>query len=328
MIGFRLGFSSVFSFVPRLFSPGNTFHSIAKLASLSLIDIPTLCLLLVVVSRNLICIIFETQNPFQILLLKRNKNMDMNLARRLDDDSSPSTVETNFKKLKSPSQRISRSNDRNSRETDSGDNLVSSMSTKSPRSKNSLLLPSSIDPTAITPRFTREKEGPGLTQSTRTNPSHPSSTTSSKELFRKKDCFRNLLHGVLTKAVASALTSTTSSSPCNEELHEKVQQSLSGVGREGEFTNMKSGLVSGKGSLLQKLVQEKQTDCLILQQKIDSKNSEIAQLQSVIETLRETKKQQATNIERLRIALRRASKTVTTARYECFQSEICYSVGN
>lgn len=253
--------------------------------------------------------------------------MDMNLARRLDDNSSPSTVEKNFKKLKSPSQHIPRSNGSNSSETDSGNNLVYSMSTKSPRSKNSSQ-PSSIDPTAITPRFTREKEGPGLTQSTRTSPSQLCSTTSSKELFRKQDCFRNLLHGVLTKAVASALKSTTSSSPCNEELHEKVQQSLSGVGREGESTSTKSSLSSDKGGLLQKLVQEKQTDCLILQQKMDSKNSEIAQLQSVIESLRQTKKQQATKIERLRIALRRASQNVTSARYECFQSEICILVRN
>lgn len=252
--------------------------------------------------------------------------MDMNLARRLDDDSSPSTVEKNCKKLKSPSQHISRSNDSNSRETDSGNNIVSSMSTKSPRSKNSLQ-PLSIDPKAITPRFTREKEGPGLTQSTRTNPSNPSSTPSSKELFRKEDCFRNLLHSVLTKAVSSALTSTTSP-PCNEELQEKLQRSLSEVRREGESTNMTSGLVSGKGGLLQKLVQEKQTDCLLLQQEIDSKNSETAQLQSVIETLRETKKQQATNIERLRIALKRASQNVSSARYECFQLEICISVRN
>ena len=91
-------------------------------------------------------------------------------------------------------------------------------------------------------------------------------------------------------------------------------------GREGiclhTTTETTNGNADGSIRLLQKLVREKQTEYLLLQQKFDTQGSEMNQLRAIVEELRESRKQQAGNETRLRLALKRASQNATAARYE------------
>ncbi len=238
--------------------------------------------------------------------------MDSNLAYRREDDSSSLMIEESFEKYESKSQRILKRDHSKTEKTDFVDNLASSM----PRTSET---PNSIPRAIETPC----KEGHGETLSSPSNPSHPSSNYSFYSTLHVPSTFRNMLHRVLTKAVASTLASTCNTSPpSTEEPSKQVQLPSLGVGQEGESShgrNLTSGLADDNGSLqLQKLVQERQTDCLLLQQKLDSKDSEIAQLQTIVESLRETKKQHASDVERLRVALKQASQKATKARYDSF----------
>jgi len=144
---------------------------------------------------------------------------------------------------------------------------------------------------------------------------------SSQKISRKLERFSTLLDDALGKVVAAAVESTISSSS-SQQLQQQQQQSLSRVEQEGESlyaTNRASDptntLANDNGHILQKLVQEKQTECLVLQQKVESQTSEITHLQTIVDNLRDSKKQQAGNERHLRMRLKRASQNATSARY-------------
>ena len=153
--------------------------------------------------------------------------------------------------------------------------------------------------------------------------SHPFpsfSAASSGERNEKDECFRMLLDDALKKIVGAAVASS-SIAPSHTEIEQKGRQSLSGLRQEGEFfytrhTNLDQNNAAGNcnGSILQKLVQEKHTKCLLLQQTIDSKDSEIVQLETLVDNLRESKKQEATIAEHLRVALKHAAQNAESAR--------------
>lgn len=154
----------------------------------------------------------------------------------------------------------------------------------------------------------------------------PCSDASSQDFSRKRDRFRMLLDDVLMKVIDSAVATTVSSSSSRQRLHQQPQQSLSrdeNASKSLHVTdrvfNQTKSLANGNSHILHKLVQEKQTETLLLQQKVDFQDSEITQLRAIIGNLHESKKQQAGNVSHLRIALKRASRNATLARYDYFQ---------
>ena len=62
------------------------------------------------------------------------------------------------------------------------------------------------------------------------------------------------------------------------------------------------------------LFEEKKTESILLQQKVDSQQTEITHLQAVVDDLRESNMQQATAETRIGIALKEASQKATMAR--------------
>ncbi len=146
---------------------------------------------------------------------------------------------------------------------------------------------------------------------------------SSRDRSEKEECFRMLVDDALKKIVVAAIASS-SNAPSHEEIEQNGRQSSSGVREEGEFIYIRnrnqgrsSDLSNCNGSIMQHLVQEKHTTCLLLQQTIDSKDSEIAQLETLVDNLRESKKQEAANVNHLRVALRNACENAASARYDC-----------
>ena len=152
--------------------------------------------------------------------------------------------------------------------------------------------------------------------------SSPSSSIASWQDFSRKGTqFKALLDEALTKVASTIPKTTTANSPTSQQkLHRQIQpQSSLNEGREdGSSRNAINGNRTPSNNtsnrILQKLVREKQTQGLLLQQKVDSQHSEIAQLQAIADDLRESKKQQAINETRLRMALKRASQNATVAR--------------
>ena len=149
-----------------------------------------------------------------------------------------------------------------------------------------------------------------------------SSDASSRDLSDRREEYMSLFENSLAKAAISAISSLKASFSSEQQLRQQLKQSLSGVRQEGDSVFATNDIhsatnpsPSGTGQILHKLVQEKQTECLILQQKNDSQGSEITQLQSIIDNLRENKKHQAETERHLRIALKRASQDVLLARY-------------
>jgi hypothetical protein len=114
------------------------------------------------------------------------------------------------------------------------------------------------------------------------------------------------LDDALVKVASSAIDSSSS------QQQQQQQQSLEEGEDIGVLLNAKADV--NKDRLLQKIIQEKQTECLLLQQKVDSQHSEMTQLQAIVDDLRESKMQQAAAETRIRIALKQASQNATTAR--------------
>lgn len=149
------------------------------------------------------------------------------------------------------------------------------------------------------------------------------SDSSSQHYSRQWHSFGTLLDDALAKVVAAAVASTISSSSSQQQPHRNLEQRLSEVGRERAFSDIANGNLNSRNTLansysntLKKLVQEKQSECLVLQQNIDSQKSEMAQLHAIIDSLRESSRQQTGNVRKLRLALQRASKNATSARYD------------
>jgi hypothetical protein len=149
--------------------------------------------------------------------------------------------------------------------------------------------------------------------------SHSSSDASPQDLSHKRERFGKFLDHVLSTVITTVIS--TSSSP--QQIYEQSQQSVSGVAKEVESShstndifNPRNPFANNDGQILQTLIQEKQTECLVLQQKIDSQNSEIAQLQTIVGDLRGSRKQQTGDIRHLQIAMKRVSDNAASARYE------------
>lgn len=145
---------------------------------------------------------------------------------------------------------------------------------------------------------------------------------SSRDKNGKEEYFRILLADALKKAIVTPVASS-SNAPSHNKMEQNGRSSSSVVRPEGEVFPIpneslpkNNAVASENGNILQELVQEKHTKCLLLQQTIDSKDTEIAQLQTLLENLRESKKQEAGNVQKLRIALKRACENATSARYE------------
>ncbi|MGK3738821.1 MAG: hypothetical protein ACI90V_005668 [Bacillariaceae sp.] len=139
-----------------------------------------------------------------------------------------------------------------------------------------------------------------------TTASSSHSSSSWQDFCRKGARFKILLDDALVKVASSAIDSSSS------QQQQQQQQSLEEGEDIGVLLNAKADV--NKDRLLQKIIQEKQTECLLLQQKVDSQHSEMTQLQAIVDDLRESKMQQAAAETRIRIALKQASQNATTAR--------------
>jgi hypothetical protein len=149
--------------------------------------------------------------------------------------------------------------------------------------------------------------------STTASSSHPSSSW--QDFCRKGARFKILLDDALVMVASSAIDSSSS----QQQQQQQQQQQSSEVGEDvGVLLNARvdanKNNLNGSNRLLQKIIQEKQTECLLLQQKVDSQHSEMTQLQAIVDDLRESKMQQAAAETRIRIALKQASQNATTAR--------------
>jgi hypothetical protein len=247
--------------------------------------------------------------------------MVSDLARQSDRDSST----TEGYDHKTAPRRNSLSDDDNNSSKNNGDiSPVSSASTLSQTSNPSQLSSSNTANSNRSASMNKKKRLIGDIMSPLALSTFSSYDASSQDFSRKCKRFRTLLDDALGKVVAAAIASTISSSSSQQQL----QQSLSRVEQEGEssyVTNRASNptntLANGNGHILKKLVQEKQTKCLVLQQKVDSQNSEITHLQTIVDNLRDSKKQQAGKVRHLRMALKRATQNATSARYNYVQKK-------
>ena len=252
--------------------------------------------------------------------------MTSTVAHPSDYDSSPAPEDHDHE---SASRRSSLGasiimNERGNGDDSGNDDAVSPMtntSTTSKKSNSSELSSSSTTASngaaASSSGDRNKKRSIGEMSSLGFSPSSTSASTSWQEFCRKGTRFKTLLDDALVKVTSAAATASIDSS---SSQHHQPQQQSSGEGQEGvsfhatnSAINVNSDTTSG-GSILQKLVREKQTECLLLQQKVDSQHSEMTQLQAIVDDLRESKKQQAGNETRLRIALKRASQNASLAR--------------
>jgi hypothetical protein len=239
------------------------------------------------------------------------------LAHQSDRDSST----TEGHDHKTARHNDSSSDDDNNSSKNDGDMCPVSSQTSNP----SQLSSSNSANSNRSPSTNKKKRLIGAIMSTvelSSSSSYDASSKASKDFSRKLERFSTFLDDALGKVVAAAVESTISSSYSQQLQLVQQQQSLSRVEREGESlyaTNTTSNptktLTNENGHILQKLVQEKHTECLVLQQKVESKNSEITHLQTIVDNLRDSKKQQSGNQIHLRMALKRASQNATSARY-------------
>lgn len=240
--------------------------------------------------------------------------MMSDLAHQSYRDSS--TTEGHDHKT-APRHNSSSDDDNNSSKTDGDLSPVSSQTSNPSQLSSSITANSNMSAS-----MNKKKRLIGAIMSPLELSTSSSYDASSQKISRKLERFSTLLDDALGKVVAAAVESTISSSSSQQLQLQQQQQSLSRVEQEGESlcaTNRSSNptntLANGNGHILQKLVQEKQTECLVLQQKVESKTSEITHLQTIVDNLRDSKKQQAGNERHLRMGLKRASQNATSARY-------------
>jgi hypothetical protein len=136
-----------------------------------------------------------------------------------------------------------------------------------------------------------------------------SSSTSWKDFCRQGTRFKALLDDALVKVA----TATANAGP--QQGNKPVSSSLSSA-TDSSMTDSSIAITMNKTShsLLQKLAQEKQTENIHLQNKLEQEQTETATLQALLDDLRSTKEQQTSQITRLTMALQQAAHNATQAR--------------
>jgi hypothetical protein len=136
-----------------------------------------------------------------------------------------------------------------------------------------------------------------------------SSSTSWKDFCRQGTRFKALLDDALVKVA----TATANAGP--QQGNQPVSSSLSSA-PDSSMTDSSIAITMNKTShsLLQKLAQEKQTENIHLQNKLEQEQTETATLQALLDDLRSTKEQQTSQITRLTMALQQAAHNATQAR--------------
>jgi hypothetical protein len=133
-----------------------------------------------------------------------------------------------------------------------------------------------------------------------------SSSTSWKDFCRQGKKFKSLLDDALVK-VATATNATAGTQQGNKPGSSSLAN---------DSSNIDSSIVMAMSShsLLQKLAQEKQTENMHLQNRLEQEQTERATLQALLDDLRSTKEQQTSQITRLTSALKQAAHKATQAQ--------------
>ena len=128
-----------------------------------------------------------------------------------------------------------------------------------------------------------------------------------QDFSRKGNCFKKLLDGALVKISSASFEFPPSSSQNSSENLNHPQQ-------HSPRPDVNKDDANGSNRLLLKVIEEKKTENILLQQKVDSQQTEITHLQAVVDDLRESNMQQAIAETRIGIALKEASQKATMAR--------------
>jgi hypothetical protein len=135
-----------------------------------------------------------------------------------------------------------------------------------------------------------------------------STGTSLKDFYRQGAKFKTLLDDAMGKVAATLGTAKTT-----VQDHVAASADSSSSSSSGR-TAMNINELSSH-ALLHRLAREKQTENLLLQQKLEQQQSNTVTLEALLKDVQETRAQQATQISRLTFALKQASQNASQARY-------------
>lgn len=169
-------------------------------------------------------------------------------------------------------------------------------------------------------RITLAGGGAAMTGALGMSATASSNAASWKDFCRQGTRFKALLDDAMVKVAAASTSTAFSGGNSNTRSSSDGQLKDHDNSRaDSSSSDPASGSASGTTSisahsLLRKLAQEKEVEHLRLQQKLEQEQNETATLQALLEDLHSTKKQNASQITRLTIALQQAAQNATQAR--------------
>jgi hypothetical protein len=148
-----------------------------------------------------------------------------------------------------------------------------------------------------------------------------SPSTSFQDFYRQGAKFKTLLDDAMGKVASTLVTAQRAVNDVAGAAGAGTTAALSTKNPnddDSSATNATARDALSAHALLHKLAREKQTENLVLQQKLEQQQSETVTLEVLMKDLQETKAQQATQISRLTVALKQASENASRARYAVY----------